>query len=826
MRPPEPEGPAAGSGPDLELLSSELDRLLELTPEARCESLGDWERRDPRVHCELVALLADLEAAEELFPDPEAVSEAAFLDREVAGFRLVSLLGRGGMGQVYLGEREGDGYVQKVAVKILALPWAGPRARRQFRQEVRILARLEHPNLARFIDGGVTGDGVSFVVMELVEGEPLDQACRKADLDVVLDRCEQLVEVVAFAHRHLVIHRDIKPANVMVTAEGRVKLLDFGISKILQLDDDSGEEPTRHLALTPRYASPEQLRGEPLTTSTDVYALGAVLYELLSGTRFPERRKPDDTVPRPSRAIVAESSGESTTGRRRSERLRGDLDAIVTRALAVRPDDRYASARELLDDLRRYRGGLPVVAREPSWIYLAGKWIGRHRVSAVLGAVAICCLVLGVSLAVLGGRRAAEARDQAVRALQEQKVLSTFLIDLFEAADSGMVGGQKATVDDLLDQGLADAESGLAAVPGVRAEVKAVLGRILMRLSRYQEALELLEAWAEARPEPEPGRLSDWLANQEIRAESLIHLGNFEPAREILEENVRRAAAHGDLRAEGSAYSLLGLAGARQGDFERAERYFARSLEQLASCGAEPCGVEWVQTLLNRGNLWIETGELDAAERDLLEARRLEETVVGREILAIGALSNLAVVYTKSGRLEEAAEVNLELLELKKDRLGAEAPKIGITHQNLAHTYLRMQSYERARFHFEEAFRLFSGHDDQYPAFPLAGLARLSLEEGKADEAVELATKARELLLAFHEEDHFYLAQVETVLGSARAAAGDPAEGAEILLAARAKMLQVFGPENPAVQEVERSLEVVRSEAPPAVAAKIEAGLR
>lgn len=822
MRPADPEGPEAGSGPDsdLELLSRELDRLLELEPDDLRESLASWERRDPATWRELVALLADLDAAEELFPDPDAVSEAAFLGREVAGFELVSLIGRGGMGQVYLGERQGDGYVQKVAVKILALPWAGPRARRQFRQEVRILARLEHPNLARFIDGGVTGDGVSFVVMELVEGEPLDRACHGVGLEAVLDRCEQLVEVVAFAHRHLVIHRDIKPANVMVTAEGRVKLLDFGISKMLQLDDD-GEEPTRHLALTPRYASPEQLRGEPLTTSTDVYALGAVLYELLSGTRFPERRKPDDTVPRPSRALDSEPANS-----RRRERLRGDLDAIVTRALAVRPDDRYASAQELLDDLRRYRGGLPVVAREPSWLYLAGKWIGRHRVSAALGALAISCLVVGVLLAVLGGRRAAEARDQAVQALQEQKALSTFLIDLFEAADSGMVGGQKATVDDLLDQGLADAETGLAAVPGVRSEVQAVLGRILVRLSRYQEALELLDAWAEAHPEPEPGRVSDWLAGQEIRAEGLIHLGSFPAARQILEENIRRAAIHGDLRAEGSAYSLMGLADARQGDFEAAEQHFARSLERLAACGVGHCGIEWAQTLLNRGNLWIESGRFEEAERDFLEARRLEENVVGREILAIGILSNLAVVYTKSGRLEEAAAANLELLELKKHRLGPDAPKVGITHQNLAHTYLRMQDYERARHHFEEAFRLFSGHDDQYPAFPLTGLARLSLEEGDPAEASKLAARARELLASFHDESHYLVAQVETVLGSAIAAAGDPAAGAEILLESRAKMLKVFGPENPSVQEAERALEVVRSSAPPAVVAKIEAALR
>ncbi|MBV8199634.1 MAG: serine/threonine protein kinase, partial [Acidobacteria bacterium] len=355
--------------------------------------------------------------------------DAELLGKRIGAYRLERLLGRGGMGAVYLAERADLAFRQRVAIKLLPWALASPESRHRFLLERQTLARLEHPNIARLLDGGETADGLPYLVMEYVDGEPIDRFCQRHDVDLVrrLRLFREVCGAVEHAHRNLVVHRDLKPANILVTASGEVKLLDFGIAKLLpgaETDDVVARTIAGRQLLTPLFASPEQVRGEPVTTATDVYALGLLLFRLLVGAhpyRFATespvevvRVVCDQPPPRPSIAATAGTAGLSLPALRR--RLRGDLDNIVLKALRKEPERRYASVEALSADLRRHLEQLPVRARPDTPGYRAAKFARRHRVG--LGAaVLIAASLLGGMLATVREARIAERRFHDVRAL-------------------------------------------------------------------------------------------------------------------------------------------------------------------------------------------------------------------------------------------------------------------------------------------------------------------------------------------------------------------------------------------------------------------------
>jgi non-specific serine/threonine protein kinase/serine/threonine-protein kinase len=358
-------------------------------------------------------------------PEPE------LLGRRIGAYRLVRLLGRGGMGAVYLAERADEAFRQRVAIKLLPWALATAEARHRFQLERQTLARLEHPHIARLLDGGETADGLPYLVMEYVDGEPIDQFCQRQDLDLVrrLQLFREVCGAVAHAHRNLVVHRDLKPGNILVTADGAVKLLDFGIAKLLpgaETDETLPLTLAGRLLLTPLFASPEQVRGEPVTTATDVYALGLLLFRLLVGAhpyRFATespvevvRVVCDQPPPRPSVAATAGTAGLGLPALRR--RLRGDLDNIVLKALRKEPERRYASVEALAEDLRLYLEQLPVRARPDTPGYRAAKFARRHRLGLAAAAL-IAASLLGGLLATARQARIAERRFQDVRALAD-----------------------------------------------------------------------------------------------------------------------------------------------------------------------------------------------------------------------------------------------------------------------------------------------------------------------------------------------------------------------------------------------------------------------
>jgi len=371
--------------------------------------------------------------------------------RRVGPYELLEEIGHGGMGEVYRAVRIDGHFEKEVAVKLVRGGWDSTFIGARFRQERHVLARLEHPNIAHLLDGGTTDDGVPYLVMELVQGTPIDEYCDQHQLNITarLRLFHQVCAAVQYAHQRLVIHRDLKPGNILVTADGIPKLLDFGIAKIV---DPSGESTTtQFLPLTPEYASPEQLRGEPITTATDVYSLGIVLYVLLTGRspyRVDRRNLADlalaatETEPeRPSDAVERKGDTNHSLGpdgaiAKLRRRLRRDLDTIVLKALRKEPQHRYSSVEQFAEDIRREMEGLPVQARRGSWSYRAGKFLGRHKVGVAAAIIAGAAILGGVATTVREARIASANAQRAERRFNNVRALATSnLLELNDALE-------------------------------------------------------------------------------------------------------------------------------------------------------------------------------------------------------------------------------------------------------------------------------------------------------------------------------------------------------------------------------------------------------
>ena len=506
----QPSTSAATDAQRWERLWELFDRARERTGKERERFLASACGGDRELAAEVAGLLvaagaddplldhADRTWVGVLIAQPEPAPADGPAGTLVDDWRLVRLLGEGGMGTVWLAEREGRDFRQRAAVKLLRGGAFSPLARERFLLERRILARLEHPGIARFLDGGFTADGMPWLALELVEGEPITAWCARhsAPLQRRLELFLEVCAAVDFAHRAHVVHRDLKPSNILVTEEGRVKLLDFGVAKLLPAAEEvaSGGSPrTLFPALTPAYAAPEQLRGGEVTPAADVYALGRILFELLVG-RLPARSG-GEGVERPSSAVAGLRT--SAAGSTLARRLRGDLDRIATTALAVEVERRYATVERLADDVRRHLEGRPVLARGDSPLYRAAKFARRHRIALVAGAAG---LTLGVfALAIAGSETAARARGAAARAAYQQA-----LATLGAGGGYGSPAGRVAATVELeravqLDPRFAPAQAALGTVYARRYFFdEADPGLEEQALAAIQRALALDPALAEA----------------------------------------------------------------------------------------------------------------------------------------------------------------------------------------------------------------------------------------------------------------------------------------------------------------------------------------
>jgi len=793
---------AAAAGDDAELLA-EAGALVR-------EADGD----DAPIAGAVAAGLA-LAAAEE--PAPERIGP----------YRVLGVIGRGGLGTVYGAERD-EPFRMTVALKLVrrGLDTADIMAR--LRQERQILARLDHPGIARLLDGGSTADGRPYFVMERVEGEPIDVWCAhhgpalSRRIALFLDVCA----AVDYAHRNLVIHRDIKPSNVLVTPGGVPKLLDFGIAKLLSAEADgptvvATRAETR--LLTPAYASPEQIRGLALTTATDVYSLGVLLYRLLTG-RHPvplagraaaevERDVLDLEPPPPSAVVrmpsacsplplVGEGPGVREdplwTGdeavRRLRRNLQGDLDAIVLTALRKDPRERYPSAERLAEDLRRFLDGRPVEARRPTLAQRALRFARRHRVALLAATLAAGGLLAGTATALWQARQAEAARLRAERLLVESEAqraraerVTGFLIDLFAVSDPNEARGEAVTAREILDRGSAEIGHGLAGEPAVRAALLDTMGQVYHKLGLLPRAEPLLrDALALRRRTLGEGH-PDTAASHERLGLLLIDRGAYADA----ETELRRALAV-QLLCFGSEHPEVGRTVNDLGiSLYFQERYpEAGALLRLALAIRRqtlgPRHPDLGRTLNNLAVVWYRQKDMAAAEATLRDALALHRAAYGETHPAVATnLSNLgALLLGEAGRAAEAETLLRQALAIRRRLHPGAHPDVAETLSNLGRVQQNLGRRDAARESFREALaqmREALGADHPNTVAVLVNLGDLELEDGALGAAEsafqEALSRRRRTLPAGHASIAYPLQR----LGLVRLVRGDPAAAEPLL---------------------------------------------
>jgi serine/threonine protein kinase len=802
------EKPAVVPGAALEL----FDRLLTLTQAERVRELAALACAQPELHAQVLLLLeADLSAEAEKFMTRNALLGDAIAAGLGAGvhlgpYRLERQLGMGGMGEVWLARRSDGRYEGVVALKVLRAHMVQSSARERFVREGKILGQLSHPNIARLLDAGTTSIGVLYLVLEYVEGVQIDRWCDQQSLDIPgrLRLFLQICEAVAHAHAHLVIHRDLKPGNILVTARGDVKLLDFGIAKLLEDDGASCETELTRLsgrAMTPDFAAPEQILGLPVTTATDVYALGALLYLMLAGclpydrARLTARELEQDVLERSPRTL-AKAIGEGdraataaacrrTTLARLRRALAGDPDTIVSKALRLEPERRYGTVEQLAADIGRHLSGLPVIAARDTWTYRSSKFLRRHMVGAVISAVAVFTAVAFVIAMYLQMEQTARERVRAER-------VSSFLVQLFDLSDPYKGRGNEITARELLDIGARQVSTSLSDQPETRAELMGTIGRVYNRLGLYDKSIPMLEQALEQFTALHGVADTEVAAMTNELGVALWSRGDLQAAQERLESALRKRQVQPGPDSLEVAETLTDLARVAfdQGLHDKAERYFRASLQIYSRHGLQGTSAA-AHVMHELANLYSHVGRYRESTQLLENALRIDRQALGedhprvimevhslaydlqmqgqfaaaeplfiqsnekiRAVLGpdhpytIGMLSNYARFLRRKGDLDKAEPLFRQVLEFNLRTHGAEHADVGTAQVNLAILLHDAGRLEEAEALFRAALSTYSKVlPPEHSSFTaaLAGLGRVLVDRNETTEALPLLQRAVEI---------------------------------------------------------------------------------
>ena len=695
----------------------ELERLtgdVELMRET-LELLGAQTVSLERVRAPLDGLMSRI-AAPELQPGDT-----------LGPWRLTERLASGGMGVVYAAERDDNLYSRKVAVKLLR-GLSDPRTAERLAEERRILAGLQHPNIARLYDGGTTAAGLPYLVMEFVDGEPLDAWCQahRPDLRQRLALFVRVCRAVQAAHAHLVVHCDLKPSNILVRADGEPVLLDFGIARLV----DEGGEGERTTFCTPAYAAPETLAGRPVGVASDIFSLGVLLVELLADRRV-ERGADDSAQP-----VVAPSlwAGADCPWRRR---LRGDLDAIAARACALEPAWRYPSVEALGNDVQRYLDHRAVAARQGSRLYRFGRALRRHWQAACVVAA-----VLGLSVGFVW--RLGEERARAQQEAQVAEQVGQFMLSAFEAADPRKRGkGEvEASAREVLDAGVARIDAELTGSPAIRARVQQVIGLAYKNIGQPQKAEELLRAAVD-------GLLADGVNEPLLAADAMSDLATMQAnSRRGPESEATARRALALLEQEGvpagpeaaHAWNALGLALMEQERFDDSEAALLHSLEMRKSLPeATRMGVVATHNL---GLLYRRRGDLARSETALNEALAMKRELHGdRSYEVLSTRHVLAMTLNEQGRLREAEGLQRQNLALALDLFGEASDHTATAYNELASLSQDLGEYSQAAEYYTRALKVeaeVAGEQSMSYMVTLNNLATLEESRGDTDRALEL----------------------------------------------------------------------------------------
>lgn len=786
--------------PDAELWARAQELFLDALDQPTGER-GEWVRQACGGNAALRdEVLAFLDAHREGGPVGEwaATTRMPAHPERVGAYRIIRLIGEGGMGTVYLAEREGEGFRQRVALKLLRAGWGDPRQAERMARERAILARLEHPGIARLVDGGVSEEGQPWLAMEYVEGTGLLRYAREHQLGIEerLRLFLQVCEAVHYAHQQLVVHRDLKPGNIIVGVEGRVRLLDFGIAVLV----DPVERPagiTQTAAwLTPAYASPEQVRGERIGTLSDVYALGVLLYELLADARPYEvdARSPAQVEELVCHTMPPRPSTRAHAPRVR-RRLEGDLDTIVLTAMAKEPERRYGSPAALAEDLRLHLAGMPVHARPASFLYRARKFVRRHATAVVSAVVVVLALAGGVWVATLEAARANRAREAASREAERASRVSALLVDLFRFSDPARARGEDLSAREVLERGTARIEREFGDSPEIQASLLsevaqihanlgqleraeslarraldielvvarqgslpasamlAQLGRILAAQGRRNEAIPILrEAVAERRrlvsgPDTLLAQAQADLA-WELRA-----AGEHDSAAVLFAEALATHRQVGGEDAPAIPSLLLGLAATHHdgGRFAQADSLFADALTRADTAGGRPHPMA-ASALLNLGLLRRLREEYRPAEPLLRSAAAMRARLYdAMHPDLLEAQAQWALCLVELGDYAAAERITVPALETANQHLGHDHPVSGTLREEYGYLLTLTSRPAAALPRFDTALVVKRArHGGDHPevvatllraAEPLLALGRLDAATARFEEARAMAER-------------------------------------------------------------------------------------
>ncbi|GAA5522277.1 serine/threonine-protein kinase [Aliifodinibius salicampi] len=728
-----------------------VDTALELTKKERDAYIQEQCKGDKQLRQDVTALIDAIEQsdtegfleelsdyqqqlAQDVLNEEVQKKDAALVGTTIDSYEVIELIGHGGMGSVFLAKRADDTYKQQVAFKVLRRGLQTPSNVARFKRERQILAKLNHPNIAQLLDGGLTPEGLPYLVMEYVEGKSLYEYCNQHSFSIEerIQLFRSICRAVQHAHKNAIIHRDLKPSNILVTEDGEVKILDFGIAKLLEHEDP--EQPlyqtqTGARLLTYSYASPEQIENRTITTATDIYTLGIVFHELLCGAhpfdfegkKLTEieniiRTKPHSTPRKrflqlPDDIRQKKARDRHTKPTSLSQTLKGDLDAIVQKALRKEPEERYDSIEQFLEDLRRYKQNRPIIARKDTLRYKAKKFIKRHQteLAATMGFI-----FLIVSFAGIYTWRITQERNRARLQAERAQETSEFLVSLFSASNPAETNGETVPVKSILEEGLNQIDQ-LGEQPGVQSQMLHTMGRVYTNLGEYDRAEMLLK-----------------------RALNI------------------QTKINGELNTEvASIYNDLGGLHQKAQETQQAEPYYAKALDIRRNI-LGPNDIQYAETLSDLGALMRYKENLDSAEvlyNRALEIRQNNLTPNHPDIA--NSLNNLGVLEKSKGNLETARQFYQEALRIRQNNYGNIHPKVANIKNNLAVLYRTRGEFDLAETYYTETLKIrkkIYGLNHPITAQSLNNFAGFLVDQGNYDQAetyYRQALKVRKNLLGY-----------------------------------------------------------------------------
>lgn len=768
---------------DWEEIKKHYNFLLELNPEAQEDYLKKLENKNSTLAEKLKEMLKS-DHEDETFLSKPALSKLKeieepdyFIGKEIDRYKLMFLIGIGGMGNVYLAERTDLEAHQQVVIKIMNTGFLSTLLRKRFDRERKILSRLNHPHITRIYDGGITEQGLPYIAMEFIEGKPLmeyvvDNQC---NIDERLELFMDICSAVSYAHQNFIMHRDLKPANILVTNHGIVKVIDFGIAKILEDEDSTQEELTRTgiLPMTPAYASPEQIANKPLTIASDVYSLGVVLYELLTENKpYPVAKNTDfSTIERmvssndplkPSSSVSPEISRFSNLANWK-KKIQGDLDNIILKALKKDPSERYLSVEHLIEDLKRFKNNYPVLARADSITYRAKKYVRRHRIGVASAFALLMVLILGLASTLWQASIAKSERDIAQLEAQKARQVTDFLIEIFEYASPDRAVGEVVTAEIML-QNASENLINLTEQPELYGEMLRVIGHLYYKLRMFDLSYNHL--------------------NRSLEVLQLA-LGNnhIETAKTKLE--LAETLRYLDRPAEANV--------------------LAKSAEPVFGKHFGKTSFEYATALNKIGSIYSDKGDYENAKIFLEKAVLIFDNIPNptNEKLSVIAsnYNDLGLVYYFNYEINPALQNYRKALKISTSAFGENHQDVSVYYHNIASLYLYISEIDSAEFNAKKSHnvinKVFGDNPNDRIKSSLRLLSAIEYQKGNFKESEQLDRKALDIAIQVFGREHSQTALEIMSLGVTLITNGNFQEGEKLIIEATEILEKTRGKDHP-----------------------------